>query len=84
MSRTTIMADALLDELRETAEEEGISHGEVMRQVSSCARKRGGGCLACSQPRRLRRRPMTAPPSFCARNDEELIKAYIIAKHVRR
>ena len=33
MSRTTIMADdALLDELREIAEEEGISLGEVIRQ----------------------------------------------------
>jgi len=33
MSRTTIMADdALLDELREIAAEEGISLGEVIRQ----------------------------------------------------
>jgi len=33
MSRTTIMADdALLDELREIAAEEGVSLGEVIRQ----------------------------------------------------
>ena len=33
MSRTTIMADdALLDELREIAREEGVSLGEVIRQ----------------------------------------------------
>jgi len=33
MSRTTIMADdALLDQLREIAEEEGVSLGEVIRQ----------------------------------------------------
>ncbi|WP_181813617.1 ribbon-helix-helix protein, CopG family [Gaiella occulta] len=33
MSRTTIMADeALLDELREIAKDEGISLGEVIRQ----------------------------------------------------
>ena len=44
MSRTTIMADdALLDELREIAEEEGISLGEVIRQglewrASTCRR----------------------------------------------
>ena len=40
MSRTTIMADdALLDELRAIAKEEGISLGEVIREAPGVAGK---------------------------------------------
>ena len=85
MSRTTIMADdALLDELRAIAEEEGISLGEVIRQGLEWRAK-----TRRRVPSFIGKLPLPAhlpagPPSFIARNDEELIEQYIREKHDRR
>jgi hypothetical protein len=85
MSRTTIMADDdLLDELREIAEEEGVSLGEVIRQGlewRAKTRRRVPSFIGKLPPAVGE---TTGPPSFIARNDEELIKAYILEKHARR
>ena len=58
MSRTTIMADdALLDELREIAAEEGVSLGEVIRQgLEWRAKTRPARPELHRQPSRSRRR----------------------------
>ena len=84
MSRTTIMADdALLDELREIAAEEGISLGEVIRQGLEWRAKTRGRV-----PSFIGKLPPPSglppgPPSFVARNDEQLIEQYIREKHDR-
>jgi len=78
MSRTTIMADdALLDELREIAEEEGISLGEVIRQGLEWRAKT------------RRRVPSFIGAISSGRSDtservDELIAEYIREKHARR
>jgi hypothetical protein len=84
MSRTTIMADdALLDELREIAAEEGISLGEVIRQGlewRAKTRRRVPSFIGKLPPPE---RVPVGPPSFIARNDEQLIEQYIREKHDR-
>jgi hypothetical protein len=84
MSRTTIMADdALLDELRAIAAEEGVSLGEVIRQGlewRAKTRRRVPSFIGKLPPPT----DLTAgSPSFTARNDEELIEQYVRAKHDR-
>jgi hypothetical protein len=84
MSRTTIMADdALLDELREIADEEGISLGEVIRQGlewRAKTRRRVPSFIGKLAPPRD---VPVGPPSFIARNDEELIEQYVREKYGR-
>jgi hypothetical protein len=78
MSRTTIMADdALLDELREIAAEEGISLGEVIRQGLEWRAKT------------RRRVPSFIGAISSGHRDtsqrvDELIAEYIREKHARR
>ncbi len=78
MSRTTIMADdALLDELREIAEEEGVSLGEVIRQGLEWRAKT------------RRRVPSFIGAVASGHRDtsqrvDELIAEYIREKHTRR
>jgi len=80
MSRTTIMADeALLSELREIAKDEGISLGEVIRQGlewRARTRRRIPSFIGALET--------TGAARHTARNDEELIAAYIREKHARR
>jgi hypothetical protein len=84
MSRTTIMADdALLDELREIAREEGISLGEVIRQGLEWRAK-----TRRRVPSFIGKLPVpddqaAESPSFVARNDEQLIEQYVREKHDR-
>lgn len=84
MSRTTIMADdALLDELREIAAEEGISLGEVIRQGlewRAKTRRRVPSFIGKLPPPE---HVPVGPPSFIARNDEQLIEQYVREKHDR-
>jgi hypothetical protein len=83
MSRTTIMADdALLDELREIAAEEGVSLGEVIRQGlewRAKTRRRVPSFIGKLPPGNH----ALGPPSFVARNDEQLIEQYVREKHDR-
>lgn len=78
MSRTTIMADdALLDELREIAKEEGVSLGEVIRQGLEWRAKT------------KRRVPsfvgaIASGHSDTSQRVDELIAEYIREKHARR
>ncbi|HEU0304823.1 MAG TPA: ribbon-helix-helix domain-containing protein [Gaiellaceae bacterium] len=80
MSRTTIMADdALLDQLRAIAKEEGVSLGEVIRQALEW------------RVRRRRRLPSfvgaiaTGEPGHdTAARSEEIIAEYIREKYARR
>ena len=82
MSRTTIMADdALLDELREIASEEGISLGEVIRQGlewRAKTRRRIPSFIAAVDSSKVTERMSSAPGS-----DEELIMEYVRRKHDR-
>jgi hypothetical protein len=79
MSRTTIMADdALLDQLRAIAKDEGISLGEVIRE-------------ALEWRARLRRRPPSfvgkasseGGPHDAASRVDELVADYVREKHSR-
>jgi len=86
MSRTTVMADdALLDQLRAIAKDEGISLGEVIREALEWRAK-------------LRRRPpkfVGGPPSFIGKAPsgdgphdtssrvDELVGEYLLEKHSR-
>jgi hypothetical protein len=78
MSRTTIMADdALLDELREIAAEEGISLGEVIRQGLEW------------RARTRRRIPsfigaIASGHADTSQRVDDLIAEYIREKHARR
>ena len=85
MSRTTIMADdALLDQLREIANEEGVSLGEVIREGlewRAATRRRVPSFVGKLPPPS---EMPTGPPSFVARNDEQLIAEYVRTKHDRR
>lgn len=85
MSRTTIMADeALLDELREIAKQEGVSLGQVIRQAlewRARTRRRLPSFIGKLPPSSGE---TTRPQVLDARDDEELIKAYVLEKHARR
>lgn len=79
MSRTTIMADdALLDELRGIARDEGVSLGEVIRE-------------ALEWRARTRRRPPSfigkatseGGPNDAATRHDEIIAEYLREKHAR-
>jgi hypothetical protein len=79
MSRTTIMADdALLDQLRAIAKEEGISLGEVMRQGLEWRAK-------------FRRRPPSfvgkawtpGGPHDAANHVDELVAEHLLEEHSR-
>lgn len=78
MSRTTIMADdALLDELREIAVEEGISLGEVIRQGlewRAKTRRRVPSFIGA----------ISSGHSDTSQRVDELIAEYIREKHARR
>jgi hypothetical protein len=81
MSRTTIMADdALLDELRAIAKEEGVSLGEVIRQGlewRANTRRR--------IPSFVKRRPARVEPTEDgASHDEELILEWVEGRDARR
>lgn len=79
MSRTTIMADdALLDELREIAEEEGVSLGEVIRQGLEWRAK-----TRRRVPSFIGKTVASGHTDTSARVDE-LIAEYIREKHARR
>ena len=84
MSRTTIMADdALLDELREIAAEEGISLGEVIRQGlewRAKTRRRVPSFIGKLPPPHDQ---AIRPPSFPEGSDDALIAAAVLAKHDR-
>lgn len=84
MSRTTIMADdALLDELRAIAAEEGISLGEVIRQGlewRAKTRRRVPSFVGKLQPPDDR---MRRPTPFPEGSDDALIGAALLAKHER-
>ena len=78
MSRTTIMADdALLDQLREIAEEEGISLGEVIRQGlewRAKTRRRVPSFIGA----------VASGHSDTSERVDELIAEFISEKHARR
>jgi hypothetical protein len=80
MTRTTIMADdALLDQLRAIAREEGVSLAEVIRQgLEWRARTRR------RVPSFVGAISSVDRPHDTARDDEELIAEYIREKHARR
>ena len=84
MSRTTIMADdRLLDELREIAEEEGISLGEVIRQGlewRAKTRRRVPSFIGKLPPPHDQ---AIRPPSFLEHTDDALIAEAVRAKHDR-
>ena len=84
MSRTTIMADdALLDELREIAAEEGVSLGEVIRQGlewRAKTRRRVPSFIGKLPPPGDQ---ALAPPSFPEGSDDALIAEAVRAKHDR-
>jgi hypothetical protein len=84
MSRTTIMADdALLDELRGIAEEEGISLGEVIRQGlewRAKTRRRVPSFIGKLPPPRDQ---AIGQPSFPEGTDDALIAEAVRAKHDR-
>lgn len=84
MSRTTIMADdALLDQLRKIAREDGVSLGEVIRQGlewRAQTRHRPPSFLAKIAVERPSR---TGGDDDGAERAEELIAEYIRAKHAR-
>ena len=84
MCRTTIMADdALLDELRAIAAEEGVSLGEVIRQGLEWRAKTRRrvpsfiGKVSSSGDRTI------GPPAFAEGSDDALIAAAVLAKHDR-
>jgi hypothetical protein len=78
MSRTTIMADdALLDELRKIAAEEGISLGEVIRQGlewRAKTRRRVPSFIGA----------ISSGHSDTSQRVDELIAEYIRENHARR
>lgn len=82
MSRTTIMApDELLDQLRQIADEEGVSLGHVIREGlewRAKARRR--------VPSFIGKIATTGGHGTddAARRDEELILEYVREKHARR
>ncbi len=82
MSRTTIMADdALLDELREIAKEEGVSLGEVIRQGlewRAKTRRRVPSFIAAVDSSKVAE-PMSSAPG----SDEDMIMEYVRRKHDR-
>ena len=84
MSRTTIMADdALLDQLREIAEEEGVSLAQVIREGlewRAQTRQRPPSFLVKVAAERSSR---TGEADDTAARAEELIAEYIRAKHAR-
>lgn len=82
MSRTTIMADdALLDELREIAAEEGVSLGEVIRQGlewRAKTRRRVPSFIGAVDSSKVAK-----PPSHAPGSDDALIMEYVRSKHDR-
>ena len=80
MSRTTIMADdALLDELRRIAKEEGVSMGAVIRQALELrvrTRRRS--------PSFIGKAPSVGGRSDDARRVDELVGEYLDEKYPRR
>jgi hypothetical protein len=80
MSRTTVMVDdALLDELRAIAKEDGISLGEVIRQGLEWRAKLKG-----RPPSFVGRAAAPRGPHAAARRHEELVAEYVREKHARR
>jgi len=79
MSRTTIMADdALLDQLRAIAKEEGISLGEVIRQGLEWrvrTRRRVPSFIGMASS--------GSGPSNAAERHDEIIAEYLREKHAR-
>ena len=79
MSRTTIMADdALLDQLRAIAKEEGISLGEVIREalkMRATARRR--------PPSFIGKASSGGGPSDAAARHDEIIAEYLRERHAR-
>lgn len=80
MSRTTIMADdALLDQLRAIAKDEGISLGEVIREALEWrARTRR------RPPSFIGKAPSGGGPSDAASHVDELVGEYLDEKYPRR
>ena len=84
MSRTTIMADdALLDELREIAAEEGVSLGEVIRQGLEWRAKTRRRVPSFIGKLPLPTELLPGPPSFVGRTEDDLIAEYVREKHDR-
>lgn len=79
MSRTTIMADdALLDQLRAIAKEEGTSLGHVIREgLEWRARLKG------RPPKFVGAAPSGGGPHDTAARHEEIIAEYLSGKHAR-
>ena len=79
MSRTTIMADdALLEQLRSIAKEEGISLGEVMRQGlewRARGRHRPPSCIEAIG--------CDGPTTDDASRVDELVAEYLLEEHSR-
>jgi Ribbon-helix-helix protein, copG family len=84
MSRTTIMApDALLDELRAIAEDEGVSLGEVIREGlewRAKTRRRVPSFIAAVAAEKA---GSAVEPYEAATHADELIAEYLRAKHAR-
>jgi hypothetical protein len=79
MTRTTIMADdALLDQLRAIATEEGISLGEVIRQGLQWRAK-----LRNRPPSFIAKAPTPGGPHDAASHVDELVAEYLLEKHSR-
>jgi hypothetical protein len=80
MSRTTIMADdALLDQLRDIAKEEGVSLGEVIREGLEWRAKLRG-----SKPPSFVGKAWTpGGPHDAASHVDELIEEYLREEHSR-
>ena len=79
MSRTTIMADdALLDQLRAIAKEEGISLGEVIREALEWRAR-----LPRGVPSFVGKAPSGDGPHDAAARHDELIAEYLLEKHSR-
>jgi hypothetical protein len=80
MSRTTIMADdALLDQLRAIAKEEGISLGEVIREALEWRAR-----LRHRPPSFIGKAPSEGGPSDDARHVDEIIGQYLDEKYPPR
>ncbi len=84
MSRTTIMADdALLDQLREIAAEEGVSLGEVIRQGLEWRAKTRRRIPSFIGKLSSLGDSAIGPPSFSEGSDDALIAEALRAKHDR-
>ncbi len=80
MSRTTIMADdALLDQLRAIAKDEGISLGEVIRAGRSSGAHAQTRCTELRRSDRVRRRPDTTLQRATRRSSPSTY----VSKHAR-